>query len=224
MRRKNLLSKMTGNAGSNKSVAGIFPNGMMTVRQMGDMLGLKKTERYWLIKKGYFKTEEIQGKIFIHTDSFEDWYKNQLTYHKISGEAPGSEISKSSYSIAEAAQILQVTESTVYVILKDTGMPTVEIDHRTRIPKDIFDKWYKEQLYARNIKETKNPVRTELLRESAEKYITIKDASVIAGISRQALIKHLNKGHMDYVRFGRDIRISRESFTEWLNSRGVSSY
>ena len=90
MRRKNLLSKMTGNAGSNKSVAGIFPNGMMTVRQMGDMLGLKKTERYWLIKKGYFKTEEIQGKIFIHTDSFEDWYKNQLTYHKISGEAPGS--------------------------------------------------------------------------------------------------------------------------------------
>lgn len=222
MDKKAILAKKVDKQ-SNKSVSGILPQGMMTVRQMGDLLGLKKTERYFLIHKNYFKTEEIQGKIFIHTDSFEEWYQKQLTYRKISGEAPGSEISKTSYSIAEVAKILHVTESTVYVIIKDTDMKTIEIDHRTRIPKDVFDKWYKEQIYTRNIKETKNPVRTALLRESAEKYISVKDACEIARISRQAMIKHLDKGHIEHVRIGRDIRIDRKSFAEWLNFERVSS-
>jgi len=211
-------NKLSG--GKNESM---FPQGMMTVRQMGDMLGLKKTERYYLVHKGFFKTEEIQGQILIDIDSFEQWYRNQLTYHKISGEVPGSEISKNSYSVSEVAEILQMTESTVYIILKDTKMQTVEIDRRTRIPKDVFDKWYRDQIYCRDMKNTQNPVRTALLRESAPKYITIKDASEIAGISRQAVIKHLDKGHIEHVRIGRDIRISRESFVEWLNFDRVSS-
>ena len=27
----------------------------MSVKEMGDLLGIKKTDRYWLLKKGYFK-------------------------------------------------------------------------------------------------------------------------------------------------------------------------
>ena len=190
-------NKLSG--GKNDSM---FPQGMMTVRQMGDLLGLTKTERYWLIHKGYFKTTVIKEQIFVDIDSFEKWYANQLTYKKITGEEPGAEISKNTYSISEAAEILHVTESTVYIILKDTKLQTVEIDHRMRIPKDVFDKWYTEQIYTRDIKTTQNPIRTMLLRESAPKYISVKEASEIAGISRQALIKHLYKGHIDYVHIG----------------------
>ena len=222
MERRDFLTKVEDKQ-SNNDVLGTYPQGMMTVRQMGDLLGLKKTERYWLVHKNYFITKEIKGQILIDIDSFEQWYRNQLTYHKISGEVPGSEISKNSYSVSEVAEILQMTESTVYVIIKDSGMKTIEIDHRTRIPKDVFDKWYVEQLFCNDIKKTQNPIRTVLLRESAKKYITVKEASEIAGISRQAMIKHLEKGHMDYVHFGRDIRIHRSSFTEWLNFERVSS-
>ena len=28
---------------------------MMTVHEMGDLLGIKKTDRYWLLHKGFFK-------------------------------------------------------------------------------------------------------------------------------------------------------------------------
>ena len=94
-------NKLSG--GKNDSM---FPQGMMTVRQMGDLLGLKKTERYWLIHKGYFKTTVIKEQIFVDIDSFEKWYANQLTYKKITGEEPGAEISKNTYSISEAAEIL----------------------------------------------------------------------------------------------------------------------
>lgn len=222
MERRDFLTKVEDKQ-SNNDVLGTYPQGMMTVRQMGDLLGLKKTERYWLVHKNYFQTLEIKDQIFVDIQSFEEWYKNQLQYKKITGEAPGSEISKSTYSIAEAAQILQVTESTIYVILKDTKIPTVEIDHRTRIQKDAFDQWYHDQIYCRDMKNTQNPVRTALLRESAPKYITIKDASEIARISRQAMIKHLDKGHIEHVRIGRDIRIDRKSFAEWLNFERVSS-
>ena len=29
----------------------------------GDMLGLKKTDRYWLVHKNYFRTETLLGKM-----------------------------------------------------------------------------------------------------------------------------------------------------------------
>ena len=35
----------------------------MSVAQMGDLLGLKKTERYWLVHKQYFETKQIRGKL-----------------------------------------------------------------------------------------------------------------------------------------------------------------
>ena len=43
----------------------------MTVAQMGKMLGLKKTDRYWLIHKNYFRTETLMGKMRVDVESFE---------------------------------------------------------------------------------------------------------------------------------------------------------
>lgn len=33
------------------------PRKWMSVHEMGDMLGLKKTDRYWLVHKNYFRTK-----------------------------------------------------------------------------------------------------------------------------------------------------------------------
>ena len=61
----------------------------ISVPEMRRILGLGKTESYWLIKKGYFKTIMLFGKIRVITDSFEEWYANQFHYKKTDGTPPG---------------------------------------------------------------------------------------------------------------------------------------
>lgn len=67
----------------------------MSVPEMGRLLGLKKTDRYWLVHKNFFKTEVILGKMRVELESFEKWYANQVKYHKVTGEEPGLELKKS---------------------------------------------------------------------------------------------------------------------------------
>mgnify|MGYP002626793306 CR=1 FL=1 len=52
-------------------------NVYMTVKEMGTILGLKKVDSYWLVKKGYFKVISAVGKMWIERDSFEQWYSGQ---------------------------------------------------------------------------------------------------------------------------------------------------
>lgn len=42
----------------------------MTVTEMGDLLGLKKTDRYWLVHKNLFETREIVGQMRVNIASF----------------------------------------------------------------------------------------------------------------------------------------------------------
>ena len=53
---------------------------------MGELLGLKKTDRYWLLHKNVFESREIAGKLRVNIASFEKWYANQV---KISESGPG---------------------------------------------------------------------------------------------------------------------------------------
>lgn len=90
----------------------------MSVHEMGDMLGLKKTDRYWLVHKNYFRTETLLGKMRVEIASFEKWYANQDWYHKVNGEAPGKELRLRSYSPKEIQEMLGTDNATVYEILK----------------------------------------------------------------------------------------------------------
>ncbi|MDQ9769189.1 hypothetical protein RFZ33_19185, partial [Acinetobacter baumannii] len=44
----------------------------MTVPEMGNLLGLKKTERYWLVHKNFFECKEIAGQMRVNIESFEN--------------------------------------------------------------------------------------------------------------------------------------------------------
>ena len=55
----------------------------MSVMEMGRMLGLKKTNSYWRIKKGWFETVMVAGKMRVMVDSFEEWYQSQTHYRKV---------------------------------------------------------------------------------------------------------------------------------------------
>lgn len=78
----------------------------MSVREMRRLLGLGKTESYWLVKKNYFDTVIIGGKMRVMIESFENWYANQLHYKKIIGEAPGKNWKSITMSIQETARLL----------------------------------------------------------------------------------------------------------------------
>ena len=64
----------------------------ISVMEMGTMLGLKKTDAYWLVHKQCFETVTVGGKMRIVLKSFEHWYANQVKHRKIDGTPPGQAI------------------------------------------------------------------------------------------------------------------------------------
>lgn len=52
----------------------------MSVREMQHLLGLGKTDSYWLLHKNFFEVILINDKMRIVISSFEKWYANQVKY------------------------------------------------------------------------------------------------------------------------------------------------
>ena len=117
----------------------------MSVREMRRLLGLGKTEAYWLVKKNYFDTVIIAGKMRVMIESFENWYANQLHYKKIIGEAPGKNWTSITMSIQETASLLGIAEGTLYDLMKKKPFKTVKVGMYTRIYIDSFEDWYNSQ-------------------------------------------------------------------------------
>lgn len=122
---------------------------MMTVKQMGDLLGLKKTERYWLLHKNVFESKNIHGKTMVDVASFEKWYAGQIHYRKVTGEKPGELINAATYSISDVSEMLGISASRVYALIKREQLETVAVDFRMRVPREVFDQWYSSQSHYR---------------------------------------------------------------------------
>ena len=153
----------------------------MTVPEMGKLLGLKKTDRYWLVHKNVFESKEIAGKIRINIASFEKWYANQIKYHKVTGEEPGKELKFWSYSVKEVADLLGVDDYLVYELLKKNQMEAVIVDYWKRIPKESFQNWYKSQSRYR----TREDREKDALLEDAT--ITMPEMAQLLGTTRSSV-------------------------------------
>lgn len=123
----------------------------MSVPEMQRLLGLGKTDAYWLVKKKYFETIVIAGKMRIIVDSFEKWYDNQLHYHKVSGEPCGKNWTAITMSVQETARLLGITESSFYDLLKRKPFKTVKVGMYTRIYIDSFEEWYASQNHYKKV-------------------------------------------------------------------------
>ena len=172
----------------------------MTVPEMGKLLGLKKTDRYWLVHKNVFESKEIAGKIRINIASFEKWYANQIKYHKVTGEEPGKELKSWSYSVKEVADLLGVDDYLVYDLLKKNQMEAVIVDYWKRIPKESFQNWYKSQSRYR----TKEDREKDALLEDAT--ITMPEMAQLLGTTRSAVYTILDNPKYWYSFICRNIR------------------
>ncbi len=133
-------------------------------KEMGEMLGLKKTATYWLLKKGYFETVTINGSMRVVVDSFEEWLDNQDHYKKVvTREVKESKyldemiekinhermqehsVVKKSYTVVEVQKMIGKSRTAVYNLLKKNLFPVEYIDRYVRIPKQPFDEWMKQQ-------------------------------------------------------------------------------
>ena len=189
----------------------------MSVKQMGDLLGLGKTERYWLVHQNRFETETIRGKMWVNVTSFENWYAGQVKYHKVNGEAPGQKLNESSYSIRDIAGMLNINESTVYNLAKNGSFETTRIDDRIRIPRASFDAWYSSQDHFRNVEDRRKDA------EAVKDTITFPQMAALLGIPRKQVYGILKSPkyakYFSIVTYAGRRRVTKESFAVFLDGQ-----
>lgn len=189
----------------------------MSVPEMREMLGLKKTESYWLVHRNFFKTEIINGIMRVDLESFEKWYANQVKHKKVNGEEPGSELKEKSYSFREAANLLGIYEADLYAIWKENNLETFTVDYVKRISKDVFEKWYCNQSKYHKL----NHIPTQ--EELETNYISVREAAELLNISHEKLLKLIRYGvHKDILHvivFDNKRLILKKSFQTFLNAQ-----
>lgn len=191
----------------------------MSVREMQHLLGLGKTESYWLIHKNFFEVIQINDKMRVVISSFEKWYANQIKYHKVNGPPPGEELRKRSYSVVEAAEILSVDTETIYTLIRQGKIKTEIVDFWMRIPRDEFERWYSSQ------KRLRTAADRERDREIEEQTISVPEMAKLLGVPREKVYWILDcKKYRDCFvieRVADRRRITKTSFEIWLNSQST---
>ena len=187
----------------------------MSVPEMRKLLGIKKTESYWLVHKNYFKTELINGTMRVDIASFEKWYANQTKHKKVTGEKPGAQLCAASYSFRDVANMLGEYDGTIYDLWNRKGLPTVTVNYRKRIPREIFDSWYEKQ---NEYHKVDGPATIE---EIEEKFILFREAAAMLKMSNEELLTLIRKGKykdlLEMRMFDNKRLISRRGFQDFLN-------
>lgn len=186
----------------------------MPVPEMGRLLGLKKTDRYWLVHKNFFKTETILGKMRVELESFEKWYANQVKYHKVTGEEPGLELKQRSYSARDIAEILDIPEWRVYDEMNKANVEYILVDYWKRYPKEAFDEWYRNQDRYRNAEDR------EKVKDILEGTMRMPEMARLLGVERSVVYNLLRRSDiLKTIEFDGRRRVTKESFYEWYGSQ-----
>lgn len=155
----------------------------MSVPEMGKMLGLGKVESYWLVKKNYFKTIQVAGRMRVMLDSFEDWYAGQFHYKKVDGTPPGEKWRHTTMSVPEMADLLGLKSGTAYDLVKRGYFETTLIDRRIRIITSSFEAWYQKQTHY--VKSQKGAMKMASIVKRKSKYSVVYDYTDENGKRRQ---------------------------------------
>ncbi len=189
----------------------------MSIREMREMLGLKKTDSYWLVHRNFFKTILVDGKMRVDIESFEKWYANQVKHKKVNGPPPGAELRRMSYSPQEIAEILQISDSSVYYLIDRDHIPTFRVDTWIRIKKTDFRAWYRSQ--------SKHRTDDDRMQDRywEERSLSMPEAARELGIPRNKVYQIFkakkNEGKFVFLNIGDQKRVTRKSFDEWYQGQ-----
>lgn len=140
----------------------------MKVREMGRMLGLKKVESYWLVHKGWFKTFQVNGKLRVDIESFEQWYNTQYRYQKVDGPPPSCGL----MTVRQMGRMLGLPDSTAYSLTQKGLFRSERREGVWLVFRDSFEEWYAgQEKYKKTCKQSSVEKRNDadaLKRQEAE--------------------------------------------------------
>jgi excisionase family DNA binding protein len=189
----------------------------MSVPEMRRLLGLGKTESYWLVHKKVFETILVKGKMRIRLESFEHWYSMQVRYKKVDGPPPGEALRKQSYSAKDIAGLLQLDDTTVYEIIKRDHLETVRVNYQMRVPVEVFEHWYNSQTRYRTQADRERDAELE------KDTVSLPEIAWQLGITRREVYAIVNarknEGLFRFVTVADRKRVVRDSYMRWLNNQ-----
>ena len=131
----------------------------MSVPEMRRMLGLGKTDSYWLVHRQCFETIIVAGKMRVVIDSFERWYAGQGKYRKLCDRSPEEimaierkqqeavkprlkvDETKAAFTLQEAAVLLDLTYNEVRRLIQTGEIEAKKYGLKYLIPRDDI-KWF----------------------------------------------------------------------------------
>lgn len=214
MQENNIDPKVTENAEDNDDIS---TGRTISVKRMAQLLGIGKTESYWLLNKHFFKTVQIYGHTRIDMESFNQWYDSQVKYQIAGGRPPGRLLREVSFSPKEIAEELGISEAYVYELIDKYQIPVSTFDYLKRVMKKDFYAWCNNQTRFR----TKADRQREAVLE--RNTITMPEMARILGVSRSEVYKILKrKEKLEYlivVIVADRKRITKQSFENWYASQ-----
>lgn len=192
----------------------------MSVPEMQRMLGLKKTDAYWLVHKKVFDTILVEKKMRVVIASFEKWYANQLRHSKVSGPPPGAELRAYSISVKEMAELLGVSDDVAYAIIRMEQIETFEAEHRKRIRKDVFEKWYQGQskyrIAGNRERDNVSEKQPSLMVDPDKQSYGVREAAILLRCTEQAIRRMIRAGELEAGKYGNRYLIARSEIEWWI--------
>lgn len=149
----------------------------MTVPEMGKLLGLKKTDRYWLVHKNVFESKEIAGKKRITKESFQKFLEGQdrykldpsNDYEELAQEQNialanfrrkklsqtgirGSNGNIKYLTFDEASYLAKVSRSMINKWADKGKFTVIKVGSRERICRDEFEDWMEQRDLERSMR------------------------------------------------------------------------
>lgn len=187
----------------------------ISIPELRKMLGIGKTESYWLLRNKGLRTFLFQGCMRIKEEDFWDWYDRQTKHRIIGGPPPGRALQEMSYSARELTELLSVSRDTIYALLKKNVFDTFQADGHTRVTKDSFERWYANQSRFRKAEDREKEANA--LRTS----YSMPEIARLLGIHRNTVygIIDQRKDAFELLMVAGQKRITVSSFEAWYQSQ-----
>ena len=179
----------------------------MSVVEMGKLLGLGKTESYYLVRKNYFQVITVGNTMRVMIPGFEEWYENQSFYKKVDGPAPGSALRKTSMNAEELGDLLGIVEASAYELIGKGHFEKVDVLGKMRISNESFWKWYASQSTYRTVEDQAKDA------EKMKDTLRMPEIARMLGIRRNQVYYIVEKANLETVQIGRYKCVTKESCT-----------
>lgn len=115
------------------------------------------------------------------------------------------------------AELLQISETTVYDIINRNHLETIVVDYWKRIPKEVFERWYYSQTRYRTQEDRERDAKVE------QDTVSMPEIAWLLGIHRKEVYSFIyakeNEGRFRFAMVADRKRITRDSFMRWLNNQ-----